>query len=439
MGSYPEAQELNAIDRLDRASQWLGRLGIKEFHPAELKSFLRTTNKAICIGMVRKGEPTEADGGCLAFNSLIEPLPEDALKFIQPGSQVVVGNFGGTRWQAGLAEFDGSQVNPNISQERVFPQDKRQFKSPKLFAQEMVKQLSEAAGEQKPSVVALSFGFQQNPEWTDYGLDAAVPLDEPAKYWVVKGLAGKKIGALIIEEAKKQGWQIEKIYITNDTNATALDHPGARYGFVGGSGTNACLAIPSYKGGCLQNLEAGRLRSFPETDIIRLMRRLQLLPGEDNIAEFYTGGDFLIKQLASVGELFKLIMETNYGPALLEQGSEIVSLWARGDKEVIENQLGQRISETDFAILEKTSKRILTKAGQTMGIMMASIVAIAGGPKPVIPAEGSVLWQAEGAMKATQETLETLLPDNCPQIIEASGTRGIAIYALYQSSLAGKS
>lgn len=422
---------------LEEVISQLNELGIRELEKTELQSLLEANCRAIEIGLKRKGKPTEEDGGCLAFNSLVHPLPEDVLERIAPGRKVVVGNFGGTNWQSKLAIFKEGEIKFLAGHEVFFPQKDREFENPESLAESMVNQLSQNIGGEKPKVVAISFGFQQEPVWTDYGLDAKVPTDEPAKYWKVQGLAGTKIGELIIKEAKKRGWEIEKIYITNDTIATALDLPGAFLGFVAGSGTNGCLTDERFRYGAFVNLESGALHTLPETEILKKMRDWGWLPEGDNYLEYSTGGDFLIKQLAATFKHLHLSYES-----LLDCSSKIVSYSAAFDKENVERLLGRgrgfELPHQEFLIIQETSRRILQRCGQIIGATVSAMIKVTRADQdlkiPLIPTEGSVIWKGTGVLDVAEKTIRDLLGIKAKNIfLPALGTRGIATFALFES------
>lgn len=403
----------------------LRTFGLGEFDADELREIYERLVAKMRIGVERTGEATEADGGVYAFDSQVKPLGADWMDQVAEGEQVAVGNFGGTNWQAGRGKLENKKVELSICHEREFDRGEREFESVEEFCGVMVELLRLGCGEggQVPSKVAISFGFQHVPMWTELGLDCVVPTDEPAKFWKIHGMSGRKLGEVIVGEAAKAGWEIEKIFLVNDTVATALAYPGARIGWVAGTGTNGTLAHTDHKQGHLVNLEVGRAQVLDHKPWWEEMRKRELVPETEMIAEHVSGGEYFTKQLAVAADRI-LGLDTSVIEAILERDGRIMNQMIRGEK--VE---GLEVSNDELAGLVKVSKRIYGRSGQMIGAMMAAAITVSEIEEPAVAVEGSVIWKGYRVREIVEKVVRELVGKKV-KLEQVLGGQGVAALAM---------
>jgi hypothetical protein len=417
----------------DQLPKTLDDLGITPLTLSQINATHQAVLGAIRLGVSHPNAQAADQGGADAFLTQVQPLRSRDWRHIPEGTRVALANFGGYNWQVGFGYRHQNRVKVEITKEQVFPEQNRRFANPKAFAQTMLALLLDGTKGQKLPVLGISFGFQHEGLKTPYGLDALVPVDAPAKHWEIKGLANTRMGKLLQEVAKEKfGWNLTQVYLVNDTIATALGILDSRLGFVGGEGTNGCFAHPKDNQGQFINGELGRLTVFPKTKLVDELIRTHRVPSQDHgqLAEYFSGGNYLIKQLLMAVSLLK---DSFPIPVKLPENPN--SAW------VSRLALNQ---ETDLAaptqlLLAEIAGRILARAGQTMGLFMAGMVAYVYPQsfpgKIIIPAVGSVLFKGTGVLPACRRTLKTILGSQAKmiRIQESSDLQGVAHLALIES------
>lgn len=374
-----------AEERTSYTRQWRDH-GFRLFTERELRSRQSKLVKQIRIGTSRQGDPTEADGGLLAFRTGVNPITPEEWAAVPVGCRVISCDFAGTNWRTSLVK---------------------------------------KAADGKPAK------FWHITDW-------------------IKPEGGLKdhsqlIGKALLNKLNEKGYSTSKIFILNDTNALAsytVDQNNGGKGrkipgsLVAGTGTN--MSMKEF------NLEAGRAKR-EQDPLSTLMRKKiwegnkSLIPeGDGDMIEHFTGGDYIKYRLAAAIKL--LLCLINSLPVSNEAINQVIgSILASQDQAVVSKLSKGEIDKT-FGEDKEVVKGMLTKgawlalgiAGQSLGIMIASLVKaleLEAGDY-WLPIQGGVIEKAYNVQQIVQETLKTLLPEFNIRLAPGSGLIGIAQLAM---------
>lgn len=389
--------------------------------PSDLEEISKRLFKAMEIGVHRSGEATDQDGGVWAFDSKINPLKSNAT---YAPHEVAIAGFGGTNWQAGVAVIKGTTVELEMRSNRSFGTHERYFASAHEFFDTMVEVILAGFEDTPPSTLALSFGFLHHNHWVETGLDAIVPVDTPAKYWHITGLADCSLSEGLIAAAAKRQWKLSRIYVANDTVGSVLSKPGTTMAMVAGTGVNAAIAIADAKQGNILNLELGRAPILPLTKSLEWLFEHTALPSNQPCLEYAAGGEFhrfhLIALAGMAGESEEVLNAIKHGTSSLV--SEIVF---DPDKALV--MLPPTTLGKDWWLA--SAEAILTQASVVLASLIESLWRLSPAYKTEpLPIEGSVYWVTPGV--ASQ--IETLLAQRGSALVahKAPGMEGLVRLAL---------
>jgi hexokinase len=459
-------RDLNAI---------LGALDLLPWDLNKLQAAHLRLIQEMAQGEKRCGEYTVYDSGLLAIDTGEPPVTTEDLKKIKDGTRCLACAYAGTHWITQVARFNASSTHVRFEEE-VKTQDfvtdtEKKFDNLDTFIRTMCDQIIARLGTPDDArditTVAISLGFPHQVIKTNYGVDAYLLDDCPSKGWSIPGAAHTLLGIRILEDLQKRGYaHISNIYIGNDTFGVAQDITAAsgrdgqpcQGGIVAGSGDNVC-SLGRLGSGTLINWEAGRSRAIERDAIIeRMFVRDQQIAGDEApllslvenqqvvIFEHYSGGNYLYKRLAIALELLHEQGVLNHNPCdeILNnlEGSRLLSTLAAPNGMTLDD-FNQNIAASfllnqgEFAHVQQVARNLLEQAGQAIGIMIASVADHAGWGiqgMTLIPIEGSVYWDGFGIAEIIQQTLQILLPDRQLQLIQGSGLRGIATWAMVRSA-----
>ncbi|MCL5676185.1 MAG: hypothetical protein M1120_03605 [Patescibacteria group bacterium] len=436
-------------------------LDIRKYSPVELGMLFAHLKNEVLTGLRRKGEKTVEDYGLAAIDSSIKPISSEQLSKVPSDTQVIYGAYAGTNWVTGLAVKLGKGVYEQKLVTRSFLNKRdRSFSSGAEFAKMVAEQIKEALeslnGNNRVHSLAVSFGFPQIPQKTNYGRDAVLTQEHLTKSWYIKNGKGMPVGKYVLSELAGLGIKyINRVYFANDTTAVALD-VSAKFlseaaknavslpvGFVMGTGDNASAVFNNYKKSNLVNLEIGSATGLGSDLILDRMIKEKLTPTNYPIIEHYMGGDYLLQRLAtSLKLLFEhRLTKNDYFPALLKYaaGAKVTSKLA--SREMVAEDLSEllhlKVNSDDLFILNEVAKRMIAKGGQVAGAMVSVVCDLAGwgnGLLGAIPIEGTVFSQGFGFREYVRKTMRVLIPKNKLVFVPGSGTRGIATEAMIREN-----
>lgn len=430
--------------------------GIKENNVLTLHGLKENFAKALDIGFERQDKNMIGkDGGLMAIDTGIEPLKLEDIDWLKPGSVCFVCAVGGTNWEMGIVKVveNGMTEYGHLQtlKMRDFTRDEagglKQYSASeisKLIGEKVFMVLQEAWIDPAwIDALAIAFGFAQDNQRLDYGVEARLNSDSSCKDWQFVLEEGKQpfIGQGVIRfltEATRGKWRAETVAIGNDTNQTAndltailnntLDESGAEIlnmGLVAGTGNNICIDR--------FNLESGDwlINSDPALEKLHQLGRLQI---DYDIAVYKTGGKYLIDRL---GAAVLLMGETGLlnGPyrqtaeqIFRAKGGELSHI-AKGEIEF------KAFNQKDMGKIQLMARMILDEAADLIAAMTLAAAEAAGydsarGKKGLVLAEGSVLWKGYGV----KEKVEAVIRDSGGNLgfIKARSLIGAGLQALVE-------
>lgn len=433
--------------------------GLRAYTSEELAQYNATLRNAISIGVARTTTPTMSDGGLLAFPTGITPITAADTALIPAGTPSITCACGGTNWIFTVAR---KQADGSVTKEEPFikpiPDNQRQHTYASLtalFADEIMNVVHEYDLMQVPHLpIAISFGFPQtNIRLPNGDIDARLSSRILPKFWQVTDLDESvppelqpSLAGMLRAALTQRGLQsIGNIVFVNDTVAVALDvrhqsaeRPDLPVGFVFGTGMNAAVDAKDAAGGNdngIVNLEVGRAEILPADRVLQEMQRRSLVPTIKSELEYWVGGGFLIGRVvggvASISDVFT-DPEQLIRAMLASSNQALVSDMAVGASA---RQLELRVGPGEYVLLQEIARRVLTAAGQLIGVIIASVCAEAGYASGAVyvPYEGSLLAKGIGVQKAALQTVRALLPGSDVLPYKADGVIGAAKLAMVKS------
>lgn len=432
----------------EEQNKQLQQIGLHRYSDDELLEIQRAFAQQISIGVARDGSPTTEDGGVMAIPSSVEPIRQEQVNQVPDNSPVITAACGGTNWffTLGTKQSDGT-VTIKDSASRTITESERTHTFTSLMdiiAEGVASVATEYGVEEHPQLpVAISFGFPQiNIRLENGDIDARLPTGDLPKKWKITDYDPSlsieeqpSLAGILRQELQQRGVKDPGvIIINNDTVAVATDvqHEVEKgidlpVGFVFGTGTNACVFAGTEKG--IINLEAGHATSMKADSIHTQMQQNNYVELGHVIMEHWVGGGMLPYRLAAA---FELLGEDELQQVVLDSEDQaFVSHAAEGI-------VGTHISQQQKDLLQECAARVLTQAGQLIGVFIATVSSAAGyeSGKAHVPYEGSLLKKGYRVQKTVQETVSLLLPESDIEPYVASGMVGLAKLALVKQHVA---
>ena len=442
----------------EKRIEFLGKIGIKEFSVGEIKDLSRKFRKEVEIGWnrPRNVKPTTSDGGLLAILTGVAPVTPGEWGKVPDLSMAIAATYAGTNWVTSVIKKSHDAVKEVLSSATTFLPEKREFKFTEIagvMALEIHKVLDMAEekgfvskGQKLP--MGVSFGFPLKTSLMAYGIDAAITSPKPSKNWVITDwkedqFYGLEVIKILLEKYKRE---LMSIYFDNDTKMVAnnvhaeigendREDDIRRVGFVFGTGDNSCEGEV--------NLESGiSSHSLAKDVALETMIKNKLVNLDDNIMEYFMGGDHLKRRVGVACELLELagLLENGkkLGDYILEStDGAIVSKIASGDSVTLDGIIKRKLlTEKDVSFVSDIAKTVLLQAGQLIGMQIAVVTVHAGYSrgKEQIPVEGAVYHKGFGVKEKAREIIDILIPDNELKIIKASSLLGSAQFAMVQAN-----
>lgn len=376
------------------------------------------------LNELKKGIARDPNRKILAIETGIDPITLAEWKKVSVGKKVITGAYAGTNWITALVEkgTNGLPIYKELSK-TVITSDKHNITIDD-FVELMAQNVLFATKNLDLSnidTVAIALGFSQRNQKTPYGVEAQFNVKYPGKTWNILDFDESKtpedqpfLGKILLEKLGNFGLKNFKyVFFENDTNAVSnyindlTTDNSLGVGFVFGTGDNAALGSI--------NFELGRLDLIEADEIYNALVKEKIFTDSFKKFEHWMGGHYIKRRLAmdmklqGETEVFDLIMANHDGTILSDIAAGLYN-----------NQI--------LGKAETSAQRILTETGQLIGITLAA-VATTGLYNPnlpaILPVEGSVFWKGYKVREIAQDTLNSLIPNNKLQIVQAAGIIGI--------------
>ncbi|MBD3362270.1 hypothetical protein GF362_00965 [Candidatus Dojkabacteria bacterium] len=434
----------------------LDKIGLRPFSEYELRDIIFPKYlHAINVGINRHGDPTNEDGGLLAIPTDVELITKEQFQNVPVGKKVITCSYGGTNWVTSLVRKT-DDIKTEIYKENMIyiPRKQRniRFQDFILKMAEQIYNILQEEDKDEFQFVGISLGFPHRNVRTEYGIDAYFLRQKLPKSWIVRDFHKlpfpSLIGKLFLEKLLTTYSlpNIKYVYFLNDANSVAQQLPGkdefGEYpvGFVFGTGSNAALKQ--------WNLEAGKFIMPQELDLDRRidekMIELGLVHTQKKFIEHFHGGDYIRYRIASALSILsedKIISNRIAEWMIQQEDASIVSRLASGDMsydDFLDFNLVEEETEARriYVILKECSTRALIQAGQTIGVMIASVLKSAeyNTGDIAVPVEGAVYWKGYGIQEQSQKVINLLIPENNISMIKASSVVGLAQFLMVQES-----
>ncbi len=423
-------------------------IGFRWFSHQEILDRANRLSTAIQIGIDREGTPVNTDGGVLAIPSHVTAISQNQIKALPEETIAITAACGGTNWIFTLArkQADGTVILEEALSDEM-PENNRThtFETLMELIAENVARVAQQYNvtDVKNIPIGISFGFPQTNIKRDNGdIDSRITTPNLPKKWVVTdcdpNLPAEQqpsltdvLRAELIERGVKYPGAIT---IINDTVAVSLDvrhTENVAVGFVFGTGTNAALYVSEQKG--ILNLEAGHT-PMPVDDVWNEMQRRGYVT-EKPAFEHWMGGGYLPYRIAAA--LYLLEDE-------VPQAARFAEMFIHTENQALISHLAEgNFSDLQFAglsaeeqdLLRSVCRRVLTQAGQVIGIMSAVVAQHAGYKQGLayFPFEGSLMKKGYNVERTALDTAELLIPGHQLQPYIATGMVGVAKLAMVQT------
>jgi hypothetical protein len=423
-------------------------MGFRWFSHQEILDRANRLSTAIQIGVERQGTPVNTDGGVLAIPSHVTAISQDQIAALPEDAVAITATCGGTNWIFTLARkhADGTVILEEALSDEM-PESNRTHTFETLMeliadnVARVAKQYNVTAVKNLP--IGISFGFPQTNIKGDNGdVDSRITTPNLPKKWVVTdcdpSLPAEQqpsLADVLRAELIERGVQFPgAITIINDTVAVSLDVHHSNdlaVGFVFGTGTNAALYVSEAKG--ILNLEAGHT-PMPVDEVWNEMQRRGYVT-ENPSFEHWMGGGYLPYRIAAA--LYLLEDE-------IPQAARFAEMFINTENQALISHLAEGnftdlqfagLSEEEEDLLRSVSRRVLTQAGQVIGIMTAVVAERAGYKQGVayFPYEGSLMKKGYNVQRTALDTAELLIPGHQLQPYIATGMVGVAKLAMVQT------
>lgn len=441
----------------------LAAIGLGQLNQRELEMLYHSLCKRIDIGLHRSGSPTQEDGGLLAIRTGIPVLTHALWQKVPSGSEALVCAFGGTNWIIGHVrkDEDGSICIAELSKYQIAVTER--CKTFQDFVQLMADLLLSTSKEHKLtyiSTLGISLGFAHISERVSYGIEGILTSSHLSKGWQLSNWdpqEDKYLGKALMQILNASGeLHIEQIAMLNDTCAVALDFGTVTsyvqqgcdilpVGIVYGTGTNACIGDRAE----LVNLEIGEApyeQEILNDPTIEAMVTRNIVPFPP-ILEYYTGG-FLPLRLAMALQLLDeqgvLPQGKALGDAVQHADGTLLSILAAGkvNIEALRNSWHVPVEEASLPILQLAAQRVLQKAGQVYGVILAAVIQQVrkeqslASQEAVVRVEGSVIHEGYQIKEVVRRMCEQLELTNV-HIVKSSGLAGAGSLAMSLKLLRG--
>ncbi len=420
------------------------------FSHQEIRDIANRLSTAIQIGIDRQGIPTRADGGVLAIPSHVTAISQSQIAQLPEDAVAITAACGGTNWIFTLArkQADGTVILEEASSDEM-PEGERTHTFDSLMdliAGNVARVAKQYGVEAHPHLaIGISFGFPQtNLKQENGDIDCRITMSHLPKKWIVtdcddsvpaeqqpslSDLLRTKLTALGITSPGA-------ITIINDTVAVSLDVQHVDdlpVGFVFGTGTNAALFVDSTKG--ILNLESGHMPMEPDA-VWEEMKRRGYITEERPVMEHWMGGGNLPYRIAAALYLVE---------DMVPNAARFAEMFINTENQALISHLASSdFSDLQFAgvtpeeedVLRSVCRRVLTQAGQVIGIMSAVVAEHAGYKQGSahFPFEGSLMKKGYNVQRTALDTAELLIPGHQLQPYVATGMIGVAKLAMVQTA-----
>ncbi len=333
------------------------------------------------------------------FDSLIKPWNKE----IETQKPVVVIDLGGSYLRLGAVVYSGKKFRwlKQIKKERAI----NEHVNPLAFVEWLAKKTIPLIKQANAKRVGFIFSYPHEPQ--KYNGHVTGVVTQLTKALKVPGIIGVDVGKLYLKSLRKEGVELKKFVILNDTVALALCVKEAAAGLVMGTGANICGEHPSLKN--LRNLESGSFDGVPQTTMSACVDLLEH-PGI-HIMEKQSSGRYQYKNLAYACLLSGMKLEI--AREIMNQGfkfqSLIVSEATEGKFKLLKKV---RLTEEDKKKIARFSKIILQNSWQLWGAAIAAMIEInkkkLKNKQVVVPVTGGVILNDKiyfNGLKATAEKL----------------------------------
>ncbi len=424
--------------------QKLADYGFRKLTNDELTLVFEQIKKAVGIGLERKSDPTEKDGGVLSIPTKSNFITYEQWLKVKYEKPVIACNYGGTNWVTGLRKKeDQNLVKVGNDVVRHFRMDDRKHTFSE-FIDAMRNEIMklEVSSLVQVEVIALALGFAQKAEITDIGIDARVLPGNMTKHWEITDMRHLPyttlIGQTLVEKLRDKLPNLKKIFIRNDAEAIGDDVDNSIINHLPMTlvaGTGLGIVITRRRDNQNINLEIGRTPINIDTfSVVEYMYNAGLLPGSQNIIEYHIGGDYIkskvlygLKNLASLKSMGNLV---HYFSS--ENSGDVVSRLAMKEEDLY-------ISKEDIEIAAAVAQAALRQAGQFIACAFGAVfeaghyATFFDGSKNALATDGSMLHKAVIVMEEFTETLRYLINREEIKPFEANGLDGITKFALVKN------
>lgn len=423
----------------------LANYGFRKLNETELNTIFEQLKHAVGIGLERKTDPTEKDGGVLSIPTKSNFITFEQWEKVEYNNPVIACNYGGTNWVTGLRKKERNNlisIGEDVVKHFGMDDRKHSFNEFIEFMKEEILRLDEGIL-LDVEIIAIALGFAQKAEITDIGIDARILPGNMTKHWEISDMRflpyTTLIGRALVEKLKEKLPKLKKVFIRNDAEAigddvnnTFLNH--LPMSLVAGTGLG--IVITRKRDNQNINLEIGRTPINIDTfGVIEYMYNAKLLPDRQNIIEYHIGGDYIKSKvlygLKNLAYLKNMGILENY--FRYENSSDIISKLALKEENLY-------ISEDDIEISSIVAEAGLCQAGQLIACAFAAVFDAGNyanyfeGDLNTIATDGSMLHKAAIVMDEFKNTLKLLINNEKITPFEASGLDGIAKFALVKNS-----
>ena len=419
-------------DRFEQAKQYLNRVGLQALTPGEHHQIKATYGQRL----------KEAIGGDTSHlkmvDTLIDPQRIAEMDF-PPNKTVWVAEVGGTNLRVAILETD-SDGEPHVvevpSGRRGAGQpafmsvklDRRQFSSMDEFTTMVADRMhdlarltapnpSDPTQIKPPDVCGYIFSFSGTPVEHADNIDvmfteANLPAIA-AKGFAFPGIEAKPVGEAL-NDALRNHYDIDvPTYVTmNDTPILAISHPDSRLGLVVGTGANFSAIVDN-------KLYNTALPTFHEAPTYELFRKVDATGEASAFKEI--GGMYLGKIMAqAIEDLYQEgILTTDLYLGKEITASDMATIVRGFTGEGGEERLHQtqqlfstEIDAESQQILQEIARRLFARSAELMGTFLATFMNTFPDhfrDHEIIPAQGSVMWEAPEYEETLRTTVNGLL------------------------------